>query len=130
MATQLSDVTLIANNEAIGIVPNSLSYTEGLGEQKMRAMSIGGGKTEQVFSNDLETNFSMLKFQLLSTPDNIKLARKWKTNKNQNVFQVAGSTVDGEVTRVFTQAAVINNYEVTVGSDANIDIEIHSNSAV
>lgn len=130
MPIQLSDATVVANNEAIGIVPNSLSWTEGFGEQTMRAMSIGGGAVEQVFSNDLQTNFSMLKFSMPSTVDNIKLARQWKANRNTNVFQVAGSTVDGDVTRVFTSAAVVNNFEVPVGSEANIEIEVHSNSAL
>lgn len=127
---QVTDATLIVNDEAVGIVPNTLAYTEGEGEQSVRAMSIGGGKVEQVYSRDLSTSISMLKFSLPVTIENIKLARKWKTNQNQNVAQIAGSTVDGDITRTFTQAAVVNDYEVPIGSETDIEIEIKSNAAI
>lgn len=127
---QLSDATLMANNEAVGIIANSLKYTEGFGEQKMRAASIGGGKVEQIFSNDVETSFSSLMFELPATPENIALARSWKANGNQNAFQIAGSTPEGEVTRTFTQAAILNDYEVAIGSETTIPIEIKSNPAI
>jgi hypothetical protein len=127
---QLTDATVLANNTPVPIIPNTLSYTEGLGEQTVRAASIGGGAVEQVFSNDLATSFSSLKFEMPTTVDTIKLARGWKTNSNQNVFQIAGETVDGTVTRTFTQAAVLNDYEVPIGSDVNISIEITSNPTI
>lgn len=128
---QLTDAAVLMNDEAIGINPNSLSYTEGFGEQNVRAVSIGNGKTEQVFARNLETNFSTVKFTLPTTPDNIELARSWKAAGNGNVCQIAGSTPDGkDVTRTFTQAVVINDYEVAIGSEADIEIEIRSNSAI
>ncbi len=127
---QLTDATITANDEAVGVMPNSVSYTEGFGEQVVRAVSIGGGKTEQVFANNLETNFSTLKFSIPSTYGNIKLARSWKANANRNVFQIAGSTVEGDVTRTFSAAALINDYEVPIGTEADIEIEIRSNSAI
>ncbi len=127
---QLSDATLIANNEAIGIVPNSLSYTEGFGEQDVRVASIGGGKVEQVYAQNVESNISMLKFELPTTPENIKLARSWKSNQNQNVFVIAGSTNEGDVTKTFTQAAVVNDYEVAIGSEGSIEVEVKANPAI
>ncbi len=128
---QLTDAAVIANNEAVGIMPNSLSYTEGFGEQNVRAVSIGDGKVEQVFARNLETAFSMLKFNLPTTPENIDLARSWKAAGNGNVFQIAGKTTDGvEVTKTFTQAVVINDYEVNIGTETDIEIEIRANSAV
>lgn len=127
---QLTDATVLANNEAVAITPNSLSYTEGKGEQAIRPVSVGDGKVEQVFANNLESNMSKLKFSLPATVDNVKLALSWKTNRNQNVFQIAGSTADGDVTRTFTQAAVVNDYEVPFGTEADIEIEIMSNAAI
>lgn len=127
---QLADATLLANNEAILIVPNTLSFTEGKGEQILRPMSGGGGSVEPVFANDLESNMSKLKFSLPTTVENIKLAREWKANQNRNVFQIAGSTTDGDITRTFTQAIVSNDYEVPVGTEANIEIEIQSKAAI
>lgn len=127
---QLTDATVLANNEAVAIIANSLKYTEGLGEQMIRAASIGGGKVEQIFSNDVETSFSSLMFEIPTTPENVALARSWKTNQNRNAFQIAGSTPEGDVTRTFTQAAVLNDYEVGIGSETSIPIEIKSNPAI
>jgi hypothetical protein len=130
MPIQLSDATVLANNEAVGIVPNSLTYTEGFGEQQVRVAALGGGKTEQIYAQDVEGNMSTLKFELPTTVENIKLARKWKANQNQNVFTIAGSTSDGDMTKTFTQAAVTNDYEVAIGTEGSIEIEIMANAAV
>ena len=129
MPVQLSDAAVIANNEVVGIIANSLKYTEGFGEYKVRGVSMGG-KTEQVFSEDVESAMSKLDFELPTTVENIALVRQWKANKNQNVFQVAGSTPDGKITRTFTQAAVVNDPEVGIGSEASIPIEIMSNASI
>lgn len=127
---QLADATVIANNEAVAIVPGSLAFTEGMGEYTVRGASIGGGRVEQVSGRDLESSFSTLKFQLPTTPENVALARSWKANNPLNVFQIAGSTSEGDMTRTFTQASVTNDYEVSIAAEGNIDIEIKSNSAI
>jgi hypothetical protein len=127
---RLTDATVIANNEAVAIVPNSLSYTEGLGEQDVAAASLGGGATEQVYSENVESACSKLMFALPTTPENIQGARAWKTNRNRNVFQIAGDTGEGEVTRTFQQASLTGDYEVNVGVDGQIDIEIKSQAAI
>jgi hypothetical protein len=127
---QLSDATVIVNNEAVGIVPNSLSFTEGLGEQNVRAVSIGGGKTEQVFARNVETNFSTVKFELPTTPENVALARAWKTLGNGNVVQIAGVTAEGTLTRTFVQAALTGDYEVNIGTEANVEIEFKASTAI
>ena len=127
---QLSDAAVLVNNEAVAIMPNSLMYTEGLGEQTMRAASVGNGKTEQVYSANVESNFSRVKFELPTTPENIRLAREWKANRNQNVVQIAGSTPEGEVTRTFTAAALTADYEVGIGSETTIPVEFMANAAI
>ena len=130
MAIQLTDATLLINNESVGIVPNSLKYTEGFGETTMRAMSTGGGRSEPVFANNIETQFSKVMFDMPTTPANIKLARQWKNLQSANVAQIAGETSEGNVTKTFTQAAVVNDYEVEIGTEGNISIEMQSNSAI
>ena len=129
MPIQLSDAALIANNETVGIDPNSIEFTEGLGEKKVRAMSVGAG-VEQVFANDQETSFSELMFSLPTTVENVQLVKDWLVNGNTNVFQVVGSNADGNMTRTFTQAAVVNNPKVKVGVEGSIEIEIKSNAAI
>ena len=77
MPNQISDAVVEVNNDQVGIVPNSLSFNEGLGEQRILAVSEGGGQISQVFSNDLETAFGMVRFSLRSTAPNIERVRQW-----------------------------------------------------
>lgn len=130
MAQQLTDIAVIVNNENVGVNPNSVEFDEGRGEQIVRSVSIGEGKTEQVFANNLETNVGMVKFTMPSTAENITLALSWKTNKNRNVVALAGSTDDGDVTRTYTQAALTANYKVPVGTEADIEIEFMANAPI
>ena len=130
MATQLADALVTVNNVPVAIMPNSLVYTEGLGEQVIRAASAGGGQVEQIYSNNIESNFSMINFAIPATVDNIAAARQWKSNQNQNVVEISGQTPEGSVTRTFTQAAILNDYEVALGSETDIPVEFKANPAV
>jgi len=130
MAVQLADATVMVNNSAVAIIPNSLVFTEGLGEQSIRAASAGGGSVEQIYSNNIESNFSMVRFDIPATVENIENAKDWKRNKNQNLVQIMGRTPEGKVSRSFSQAALLTDYEVALGSETNITIEFKSNPAI
>lgn len=130
MATQVTDALVTVNNDPVAIKPNSLSFTEGLGEQSIRAASAGGGQVEQVYANDIESNFSQVKFEMPATVENIARAREWKSNRNQNLVQITGRTPEGRVTRSFSQAAILNDYEVPLGTDTDIPMEFKSNPAI
>jgi len=130
MGVQVADAAVQVNNNTVAIIPNTLAYTEGKGEQTIRAASAGGGQVEQIYANNVESNFSMVKFELPATVENIELAREWKSNANANLVQIAGSTPEGRVTRTFSQAALLGDYEVPLGSDTNIAIEFKSNPAI
>lgn len=130
MATQLANAQVTVNNDILAIIPNSLKYTEGLGEQIIRAASSGGGEVEQIYSENIESNFSDIMFEIAATTENIAKARGWKTNRNQNVVAIQGTTPEGTLTRTFTQAAILNNYEVALGSETNIAVEFKANPAV
>ncbi len=127
---QLSDATFEVNNEPVATMPNSIAFTEGLGEQSMKAASIGGGAVEPIYANDLESSFAMCKAELPSTPENIELVKTWKTNRNNNVVRIIGETLEGTMTRTFARAAITNDYEVGIGSDATIPVEFKSIQAV
>jgi len=127
---QLSDATFIVNDEAIATIPNSITFTEGLGEQSVKAASIGGGAVEAIYSNDLQSAFSMVKADIPSTPENIDLARTWKLNRNNNVVQIVGETIEGTVTRTFARAALTSNYEIGIGSESAITIEFKALTAI
>ncbi len=127
---QLSNVTVIVNDDAVGTVPNTVKFDEGFGEQKMRAMSVGNDQVEQVYSKDVETAVGSVKFEMPVTVPNIELVRSWKSRGNTNVVSVIGTTRDGTVTRTFQQAAVLSNYEVEIGSETSIPVEFSSNAPI
>ena len=129
MPNQISDAVVEVNNDQVGIVPNSLSFNEGLGEQRILAVSEGGGQISQVFSNDLETAFGMVRFSLRSTAPNIERVRQWKAAGNTNVVIIAGQDSEGnDFIRTYTQAAIVSNYEVGIATEGTIDVEFQANS--
>ena len=122
MSVALANPSVIVNNEPWLVVPNSVVYDEGLGEQTMRAASSGGGQTEQVYSENVEENFGGVKFQIFPDPEWIDKLRAVKANRNENVVTVTGDVVDRGTTkslrRTFTNAAIFTNYNPFL----NIDI--------
>ena len=130
MTTQIADVTVIINNDPVGVIPNSVKFTEGKGEQKKRAVSYGGGTVRQVFSNNIESNISKVMMELPVTPEAIELARALKSNRDQNAIQISGTTPEGNFSRTFTNAALVNDYEVNPGADTNIPLEFETNAAI
>lgn len=125
MATAISNATLVINNVAVPVVPNSVSYTEGLGEYIYRSQSAGGGSIQGVFTENLEDRLPMLKFSIYPTPENIESAKQWKLNRNSNAVTVTGR-IPGQpnFTRSFINSAVLSDYEINLGADTQIDIEM------
>lgn len=126
MSKVLANPTVVVNNNPIAIVPNSFSYTEGFGEQQLRVQSAGGNSLEYAASDDVTTKKAMFKFEMLNTSENIENARQWKQNLNQNVVSVS----EDSFSRTFTQAMIVNDYEVSLSSDGNISLEFNSARAV
>ena len=133
MATVIANPQVIVNNIPQAIKPNSLSFTEGFGEQIMRAASAGGQSVVQILADDVTDNFSDVKFALDNTKENIESARVWKSQPGLNGIVVTGKVTDGATTvrfrRVFNNASLMNNYEVPLGSDVSIDLEFKSDPA-
>lgn len=124
---KFSNPTVIINNSVLPIIPNSVTYTEGFGEQEIKVQSAGGGSIQTVLSTNVETNCSMFKCSIHNTADNIELARTYKTNENNNAITITGDT---GFSRAFNNAALISDYEVGLGSDSNIELEFKSDPAV
>ena len=127
---QLTDATFIVNDEPIPVMPDSVSFTEGLGEQTMRAASVGGGEVEAIYSNDLSTAFSTVSADIPSVIELIELAKTWKSLQNNNVVQIIGKNADGTITRTFSRAALTADYEINLGPDSVISIEFRALTAV
>lgn len=128
MSNQLNNVAILVNNDITAYEANSLSYDDGFGEYNVRNAVVGGGQTEQVFSEDLATKFSMCKFSLPSTEDSAELIRQWKNNLNNNVVELVG-TRGSNFTRIFTQASILGNPEVNLSTDGTVEVEFRSNPA-
>lgn len=131
--TGLTSPSVTVNNEPISIVPNSLEFQEGLGEQTTRTQSAGGGSVETVYFDNDESKIGMVKFKIFSStvaggtsaPD---LVRGWKTNGNANVITISEN--GGGFERTFNNASLNSNYTISVGSEAEIEVEFMSDQAI
>lgn len=131
MSDILSKPTVRVNNEAIPVVPNSVSYTEGEGETDVFTASLGGGAVEVVTSDNAENKLSDCKFSMYSDPDNVKLARGWKKNPGRNVVEIMGTNSEGKkIKRVLNYGSISNNYEVNLTSEGKLDLEWKTASAI
>ena len=90
MAVVLANPQVTVNNVAFAIKPNSLVFTEGFGEQIVRAASAGGSLAVQVLADNIEDNFSEVKFALDPTfePD------RGEESERLSTIQVIDDNVD------------------------------------
>ena len=128
MARRIATPQLLINNNVIAINPNSLIFTEGLGEQTVTIASTGGGGTQIVTSNNVETNKSKIMFEVPSTKENIDFFRGVKSNSGLNVIQF--SDPESGLARTITNATIINDYEISLGAEGNIPIEIEGSKSI
>lgn len=128
MASQLNDISIMINNVQVAYTADSLSWKDGLGDYSIRNAVVGGGQTEQVFSKDLSSKFGMVKFSMPTTDENEGNKRDWKLNDNNNVVELIGPS-GSTFTKIFTQAAILEDPESNAATDGNIEIEFQSNPA-
>ena len=130
MGTLLTDPSIVINNEAIFIAPNTVAYMEGFGEDTVVNQSAGNGVIDQLESDDVSTQIGMIKFSVYSTVENINLARSLKDNRNQNAITLTATTPDGQtLTRNFAQMKLTSDYEVNLQSDGVIELEFKGRRA-
>lgn len=122
----VTNPAVVINNLAVPVVPNSVKYVEGFGEQSVSVQSAGGGNIDTVFSDNVETHIGKVMFSIKNTADNIALVRGWKVNKNANAITITGDNLN----RAFSGMALISDYEVPLGADVVIEVEFHGNPAV
>ena len=128
MAEQMNDITIIVNDDVIAYTADSLTWKDGFGDYSIRNAVVGGGQTEQVFSQDLASKMGNVKFSMPTTEENEAFKRAWKTNLNNNVVELVGPA-SSTFTRVFTLAAILEDPESSAATDGNIEIEFSSNPA-
>jgi len=132
MSIILNNPTVTVNNYPVPVIANSLSYSEGLGEQTLRMESTGGGNVEQLYSDNIEMKKSKVKWSMLPSINNIEIIRQWKLLANSNAITI--SAIDNvtlkDFTRTFAGCALINNYDVNLKGDGDIEIEFEGATAV
>lgn len=126
MVKQLNDITLIVNNEVVPYIADSLSWQDGLGEATVRNAVVGGGQTVSVYSKALETKVGMIKFSMPTTAQSEAWKRQWKLLEDQNVVELIGTQ---GFSKVFTNAAILNDPESSSANEGNIEIEMKSDPA-
>ena len=124
-AKKIVDPQVVINNSVIKVVPNSVSYTEGFGEQNSEVQSAGGGGTEKVDSQNVETGFSMVKMLTFPTLGKSGLLRALKAGSPS----VIAITDGAGFSRTFTCATLNNDPDINLGSDEQIDLEFTTQPA-
>lgn len=125
----LANPQLEVNGLSVEIVPNTLSFDEGGGEQTVKSQSAGGDSVSSVFWENAETKLSMLKFEIFSTDKNIANARIWKFNKNANFLTWSGGN-KSNTQRILQFAALTNNYEVNLKNEGTLSLEFHGEAVI
>ncbi len=118
--------TLIIDNLVVAYLPNSLRYTEGLGEQKLKVQTGGGGTVQNVFAEDISKKQSHVKFKMEPTAENLDFIRAIKADFNGHVITLS----DGDFTRTITGAILVNDYEIGLGMDEEFEVEFLGSPAV
>lgn len=123
----LTNPSVVINNISIAVVPNTVAFTEGLGEQVVKTQAAGNNSVESVYFDNAETKLSMVKFSLYPTEDNIKRVREWKTNANANAITISG---ENGFNRGFANMALTTQYEVQLGTDQPFEVSFEGDPAV
>lgn len=115
----LSNPTVEVNDQAIAIIPNSLSYKKGQGDKTVKAQSAGGNAVEAIVTENAETKISMVKFKLYNTKENFDLANGWTDLISGNTIRLS----EGDLTESFRGMVVTSEPERMIGADGELELE-------
>lgn len=124
--TTLNNAIITVDDSNVKVVPNSVAYNDGDGEVTQRTQT-AGETVEVVSSVNAETKIGMVKFTVISTPENADLLRNWSRSDSAHTVTIAQRGSD--FTRSFRNMRVTNNPDVEIGHDANIEIEFKGERA-
>ena len=114
---QISDPSVVVNDITVNVVPNSVSYKSGKGEQSVKVQSAGNGLVSVVTSTNVETKKGMVKFSVYSTEQAIQLKELWQSNGGGNVIEL------GSVNLTMSQGTMVNDPEITLSDDGKVELE-------
>lgn len=118
--------TIKVNNDVIGIVPNTFKFTPGDGETKVRAASTGGNNATSVHTQDAEMMYSVVKFHLMNTINNMSMVRDWKANFAANTVEALqrGTGDQKDFSLAYKSMSVTNDPENVAAADGVIEVEM------
>lgn len=123
----ICNVTFIVNDSPIAYINNTLTYTTGKGEYKVRTQVGGGSIILTSACIDVETAVSTIKVDVLPTQFNIDFFKDVKNRHNGNVIHLT----DGQDFNVtFQNTFLANDYEVQLSGDGKISLEFKGDPAV
>lgn len=117
----MANPTVEVNNDVVAIVPGSLIFNPGSGENKVSVASAGGRSKEIYIAQDVTTQLGMVTFKLITSEGNVDSITKWL-----NLSDLNGNTitlVDGGFTQEFSEMFVVNNPELTTGPDGEVEVK-------
>jgi len=125
----LSVPTIKFDNDVISIVPNSFKFTTGAGETKVRSASVGGGNSVTVHGLDAEMQYSVVKFSLMNTINNVNRIKTWKATQGDHTIEALQRGTGGadDFSEAFTNISVTNDPEIVASADGVIEVECAGN---
>lgn len=119
----LVDAAVEVDDEAVTIEGNTLSFTEGTGENSVKAAS-KGGKVVVVVSQDVTTKISSIKFDMPASVANMNKSRDWGVAGSGRVVRISGTDAAGNrLGRTMTQGVNTNDPEKNVQNEGKISVE-------
>ncbi len=121
----LSVPQISINNEAVRIVPNSLTYDGGEGEVAVRSASGGGRNSESVHSANAETFISKVMFDMYLTSDLDQNIAQWKEAIGNNSIQINQRPLGGgdAITLSFDGMSLTTPVERAASADGVVSLE-------
>ena len=132
MANQviLVDASVEVDDEALPVIGNTISYTEGLGESSVTAAS-QGGKPILVVSQDLTTKISMIKFEVPASVAMMNATRDIAARGFGRVVRMSGTDPAGNrLGRTFKSGIMVTDPEKNVQNEGTIPLEFKSSPAI
>lgn len=115
----LGNPTIVVNNIAISLVPDSFVSKLGRGEVEVRHASTGNGG-ETIHTEKTETKVGCMSWEMYNTPETEALVEQWKANTAGNVVQAYEK---GVTTKVLPGASMVNDPDFEGKADGKVKIE-------
>ena len=113
----IKNPTIMINGSPQKYVPNSFSFKTGRGTRTTMTETLGNGNVSMEIVEDVTTQKGFVKFSVASTVENVNLYQNYMLNLDANAIELSGD-IEGS----FARMTILEEQEVTVGTDATFDM--------